>query len=99
MTVSDSGVGVLWVTLPEVAVIVIAYVPGGVPGLPFPPPPPCSPPPHDMRMTRNSKVTAPLRARAPLLSVRANHSMPAIGNVNVNIEKAKFVVRGIAAVV
>ncbi len=99
MTVSDSGVAVLWVTVPEVAVIVIAYVPGGVPGLPFPPPPPCSPPPHDMRMTRNSKVTAPLRVRVRLVSVRANHSMPAIGNRNMNIEKAKLVARGIAAVV
>ena len=99
MTVSDSGVAVLWVTVPEVAVIVIAYVPGGVPGLPFPPPPPCSPPPHDMKRTRNDKVSTPLKVRVPLVSVRANHSTPAIGNMNMNVEKAKLVIRGIAAVV
>ena len=90
----------LWVTDPQVALIVMVYVPGGVPGLPFPPPPPpCSPPPHDMKRTRNIKVTAPLRVRAPLVSVRANHSMAAIGNMKVNVEKAKLLARGIAAVV
>ena len=52
-----------------------------------------------MKRTRNSKVTAPLRVRAPLVSVRANHSMAAIGNMKVNVEKAKLLARGIAAVV
>jgi hypothetical protein len=52
-----------------------------------------------MKRTRNDKVATPLRVRALLVSLRANHSMPAIGNMNVNVKKAKLVARGIAAVV
>jgi hypothetical protein len=67
-TVSETGFGVLWVTDPQVAVTVIVYTPGGVPGLPFPPPP-CSPPPHDTNRSTSSKVAALFMIRADLGAV------------------------------
>ena len=50
------GNGAVCATEPEVAVMVMEYVPAAVPGLPLPPPPPlpCRPPPQETK--RNVKA-------------------------------------------
>jgi len=97
MTLSDTGA--LWLTEPETAVIVIVYVPAGVPGLPLPPPPPCNPPPHEInsRTSHNARVPATLRPSLGLL--RAKENNPAIGNTNMNMERVPSAALGTGAVV
>ena len=70
---------VLWVKLPDVAVMVSEYVPVGVRR--FPPPAPAFPPPHAAQRTTSKKVAVSAnpaggRALKRLLARRANNVKP-----------------------
>jgi hypothetical protein len=85
MILSDTGT--LWLTDPETAVIVIVYVPAGVPGLPLPPPPPCNPPPHMERV-----ASAALGTGAVVAIVKATTESPlpepTCGGLNLHVVNA-----------
>ena len=93
------GLGAVWVTEPEVAVMAIEYVPGGVPGLPLPPPPPpCRPPPQESKRHTSINAHAELIQRVIDCRTGAIHSRPARGSVKINAETATAPL-GTAAVV
>jgi len=97
MTLTDTGT--LWLTEPETAVIVIVYVPSGVPGLPLPPPPPCNPPPQEINSSTSHNAKLPAMFRPSLGLVRAKENNPAMGNTNMNMERVASVALGTGAVV
>lgn len=67
----------------HLAVTVIVYDPGGVPGLPFPPPPPCSPPPQETeaKRTRSDKIVSLGQRRIRRHFRRFKRIIPAIGEM------------------